>query len=91
MPHQLQLNAVYFMRAQDITQDPMSIQVDIEQRPPTSHPLRKVKIKAGGNLHFLGEEFDRRHSWIGHPLTPTELRSRRLLQQVTYIVSAKIF
>lgn len=77
------------MRGQDVVQGSMFSYVDIEQRIPASHPLRKVKIVVDGILRSMSGEFDRRYSWTGRPSTPPEHLLRALLLQVLYTIRSE--
>lgn len=77
------------MRGQDVVQGSMFSYVDIEQRIPASHPLRKVKIVVDGILRSMSDEFDRRYSWTGRPSIPPEHLLRALLLQVLYTIRSE--
>jgi transposase len=77
------------MRGQDVVQGSMFSYVDIEQRIPASHPLRKVKIVVDGILRSMSDEFDRRYSWTGRPSIPPEHLLRALMLQVLYTIRSE--
>lgn len=77
------------MRGDDFIQGAMFSYVDIEERIPAKHPLRKVKIVVDGILRSMSDEFDRRYSWTGRPSIPPERLLRALLLQVLYTIRSE--
>lgn len=77
------------MRGKDFVRVSMFSYVDIEQRIPASHPLRKAKIVVDGILRSMSDEFDRRYSWTGSPTIPPERLLRALLLQVLYTIRSE--
>jgi transposase len=63
--------------------------VDIEERIPANHPLRKVKIVVDGILRSMSDEFQRRYSRMGRPSIPPERLLRALLLQVLYTIRSE--
>lgn len=77
------------MRGQDVIQGSMFSYVDIEDRIPSSHPLRKAKIVVDGILRAMSDEFQRRYSRMGRPSIPPERLLRALLLQVLYTIRSE--
>lgn len=63
--------------------------VDIEDRIPANHPLRKTKIVVDGILRSMSDEFTRRYSRLGRPSIPPEHLLRALLLQVLYTIRSE--
>lgn len=63
--------------------------VDIEDRIPANHPLRKTKIVVDGILLSMSDEFARRYSRLGRPSIPPERLLRALLLQVLYTIRSE--
>lgn len=63
--------------------------VDIEDRIPAHHPLRKMKIVVDGILRAMSNEFQRRYSRTGRPSIPPERLLRALLLQVLYTIRSE--
>jgi transposase len=77
------------MRGQDVNQGSMFSYVDLEDRIPASHPLRKVKIVVDGILCSMSDEFARRYARVGRPSIPPERLLRALLLQVLYTIRSE--
>jgi len=63
--------------------------VDIEERIPATHPLRKLKIAVDAILVSMSAEFTRRYSHTGRPSIPPERLLRALLLQVLYTIRSE--
>lgn len=63
--------------------------VDLEDRIPAAHPLRKLKIAVDGILRTMSAEFDARYSQIGRPSIPPERLLRAMLLQVLYTIRSE--
>lgn len=77
------------MRGSNAIQGSMFSYVDIEDRIPASHPLRKTKIVVDGILLSMSDEFTRRYSRFGRPSIPPERLLRALLLQVLYTIRSE--
>jgi transposase len=77
------------MRGSDFVQGAMFSYVDLEDRIPAAHPLRKLKIAVDAILVSMSTEFDRRYSRIGRPSIPPERLLRALLLQVLYSIRSE--
>lgn len=63
--------------------------VDMEERIPASHPLRKLKVAVDAILDSMSSEFDRRCAKLGRPSIPPERLLRALLLQVLYTIRSE--
>lgn len=77
------------MRGSDFVQGAMFSYVDIEDRIPATHPLRKFKLAVDGILRTMSAEFDARYSQIGRPSIPPERLLRAMLLQVLYTIRSE--
>jgi transposase len=77
------------MRGSDLNQGAMFSYVDLEQRVPDSHPLRKVKQAVDVILQKMSAEFNARYSTIGRPSIPPERLLRALLLQTLYSIRSE--
>lgn len=77
------------MRGSDFIQGAMFSYVDLEDRIPAAHPLRKLKIGVDGILRTMSAEFDARYSQIGRPSIPPERLLRAMLLQVLYTIRSE--
>ena len=77
------------MRGSDFVQGAMFSYVDLEERIPAAHPLRKLKIAVDAILVTMSGEFDRRYSRMGRPSIPPERLLRALLLQVLYSIRSE--
>ena len=77
------------MRGSDFVQGAMFSYVDLEDRIPAAHPLRKLKIAVDAILVSMSTEFDRRYSRIGRPSIPPERLLPALLLQVLYSIRSE--
>jgi transposase len=77
------------MRGQDVTQGAMFSYVNLEERVPLNHPLRRMRLLVDGILRSLSAEFTARYSHTGRPSVPPERLLRALLLQVLYTVRSE--
>ncbi len=77
------------MRGSDFIQGAMFSYVDLEDRIPASHPLRKLKIAVDAILATMSREFDKRYARTGRPSIPPERLLRALLLQVLYTIRSE--
>lgn len=80
------------MRGEERRQRSMLIVIDLEQRVPKEHPLRRIKQLAEAVLKELSTIFDRMYSAIGRPSIPPErLLKASLLMALYTIRSERLF
>jgi transposase len=72
------------MRGDDKPQESMFSYVSLEQRVPTSHPLRAIRKMVDQALSELSIHFESLYSRRGRPSKPPEQLIRALLVQVLY-------
>lgn len=77
------------MRGNDFIQGAMFSYVDMDERIPASHPLRKLKVAVDTILVSMSDEFDRRYAKLGRPSIPPERLLRALLLQVLYTIRSE--
>ncbi len=77
------------MRGIESGQTTLFSYVDMDERIPQSHPLRKVKILVGAILGSMDEEFAALYSHTGRPSIPPERLLRALLIQALYTVRSE--
>lgn len=77
------------MRGRDTKQGAMFSYVDIEDRIPPSHPLRKLKVAVDAVLLSLDEEFAQRYATTGRPSIPPERLLRSLVLQAIYSIRSE--
>ncbi len=63
--------------------------VDLEDRIPASHPLRRLKQAVDAILLSMSAEFDSRYASTGRPSIPPERLLRALLLQVLYTIRSE--
>src|SRR5713101_5355034 len=69
------------MRGEERQQRSMLMVLNLEQRVPRDHPLRRIKQLAEAVLQLLSPSFDRMYSATGRPSIPPE---RLLCEQLDY-------
>jgi transposase len=72
------------MRGEDVRTDTLFSYVNLEERVPATHPLRRMKLLVDAILRSMSAEFDRRYARTGRPSVPPERLLRALLLQVLY-------
>jgi transposase len=77
------------VRGDDQQTDHMFSYVSPEQRVPSDHPLRTVRVMVNAALVRLSPRFDQIYSAIGRPSIPPEKLLRALLVQVLYSVRSE--
>lgn len=70
------------MRGEEVTQGTLFSYVDLEERVPKDHPLRRMRLLVDGILASLSDEFAAWYSHTGRPSVAPEKRLRALLLQV---------
>ena len=78
------------MRGEGTGQEPhMWSYVPLEQRIPTDHPLRPLRVMVDAILRELSPQFDQLYAQVGRPSIPPEHLLRALLLQVLYSVRSE--
>lgn len=77
------------MRGADITQAAIFSYRTLEQRIPTSHPLRKLRIVVDGVLESMNAEFNAQYAGSGRPSIPPERLLRASLIQTLYSIRSE--
>jgi len=77
------------MRGEGRRQRSMLIVMDLEQRVPKEHPLRRIKQLAQAVLKELSPSFDRMYSAIGRPSIPPERMLKASLLMALYTVRSE--
>src|SRR5438128_1398949 len=78
------------MRGEGTGQEPhMWSYVPLEQRIPTDHPLRPLRVMVDAILRELSPQFDQLYAKVGRPSIPPEHLLRALLLQVLYSVRSE--
>jgi transposase len=63
--------------------------ISAEQRVPSDHPLRTIRLMVDGVLRQLGPRFDSIYARIGRPSIPPEKLLRALILQILYTVRSE--
>src|ERR1700681_2146298 len=63
--------------------------ISAEQRVPSDHPLRAIRLMVDGVLRQLGPRFDSIYARIGRPSIPPEKLLRALILQILYTVRSE--
>ena len=63
--------------------------VDLDERIPARHPLRKIRSVVNDALRFLVGEFDRLYACEGRPSIAPERLIRASLLQILYSIRAE--
>src|SRR5262250_3047653 len=77
------------MRGEGRRQRSMLIVMDLEQRVPKEHPLRRIKQLAQAVLKELSPTFNRMYSTIGRPSIPPERLLKASLLMALYTVRSE--
>lgn len=77
------------MRSADVTQSAMFSFRTLEQRIPTSHPLRKLRALVDGILASLHWELEKLYAKTGRPSIPPERLLRASLIQTLYSIRSE--
>src|SRR6202047_5528090 len=77
------------MRGEERQQRSMLMVLNLEQRVPQDHPLRRIKQLAETVLQGLSPSFDRMYSATGRPTTPPERLLKASLLIVLYTVRSE--
>lgn len=77
------------MRGQKSRQSTFYSYLNVEDRIPADHPIRKLRIMVDGVLGSMSEDFSKLYSKIGRPSIPPEQLLRAMLLQVLYSVRSE--
>jgi transposase len=77
------------MRGTDTQQSAMFSYLSPDQRVPSNHPLRRIRVMVDAALKSLSSAFTRMYSSYGRPSIPPEKLLRALLLQVLYTVRSE--
>src|SRR5712692_9514929 len=77
------------MRGEERQQRSMLMVLNLEQRVPRDHPLRRIKQLAEAVLQLLSPSFDRMYSATGRPLMPPERLLKASLLMALYTVRSE--
>ena len=77
------------MRGADETSGSLFSYVDLEDRIPARHPLRKIRQVVNDALASLDDEFDRLYVDFGRPSIPPERLIRASLIQILFSIRSK--
>src|SRR5467141_2978819 len=77
------------MRGEERQQRSMLMVLDLEQRVPQDHPLRRIKQLAETVLQGLSASFDRMYSATGRPSIPPERLLKASLLMALYTVRSE--
>ena len=77
------------MRGDDPQQAAMFSYLSPEERVPTDHPLRSIRVLVDGVLNALSPQFARLYSHTGRPSIAPEKLLRALLLQVLYTIRSE--
>ncbi len=77
------------MRGRDEQQGQLISYVNLEERVPTDHPLRKIRGLVDGVLGEMNEQFGNLYARRGRPSIPPERLLRALLLQIFYSVRSE--
>jgi transposase len=78
-----------FMRGQDGQTGSMFSYVDLEERIPAGHPLRKIRAFVNAALAALDVEFARLYSAEGRPSIAPERLLRAALMQILFSIRSE--
>jgi transposase len=80
------------MRGEERRQRSMLLVINLEERIPKEHPLRRIKLLADTVLKGLSATFDQMYSALGRPSIPPErLLKASLLMALYTIRSERMF
>jgi len=77
------------MRGTDIIQGTLFSYINLEERVPKAHPLRRMRLLVDGVLASMSAEFAERYSHTGRPSVAPEKLLRALLLQVVYTIRSE--
>ena len=74
------------MRGSEAVTGSLISYVDLEERVPARHPLRKIRAVVNDALRLLNAEFDRLYAGEGRPSIAPERLIRASLLQILYSI-----
>ena len=77
------------MRGTDVNQSAMFSYLSSEERVPSDHPLRRIRVMADAALRRLSPRFSALYSFLGRRSVPPEKLLRALLLQILYTVRSE--
>src|SRR5215469_1216682 len=77
------------MRGEERRQRSMLLVIDLEERIPAEHPLRRIKAMANAVLKELSPFFDQMYSALGRPSIPPERLLKASLLIALYTVRSE--
>jgi transposase len=77
------------MRGQVDRQESLFVVISLEQRVPSTNPLRAIKRRSDELLAQMHRQFDRAYSGLGRPSIPPEQLLKALLLQALYSVRSE--
>ena len=77
------------MRGSDTRQGSLFSYVNLDNRIPAKHPIRKLRLVVDIILSTMDDEFSSRYSDTGRPSIPPEYLLRALLLQVMYSIRSE--
>lgn len=77
------------MRGQASPQSAMFSYVSLEERIPSSHPLRKLRMLVDSVLASMDDEFDAIYARVGRPSVPPERLLKALLLQILFSIRSE--
>lgn len=77
------------MRGSDERSGALFSYVDLEDRVPASHPLRRIRVIVNEALDALSMDFERLYGRLGRPSIPPEKLLRALLLQAFYSIRSE--
>jgi transposase len=77
------------MRGQDEQQSMVFSYINIEDRIPQDHPLRRIRQMTDVGLRELWAHFESLYARVGRPSIPPERLLRALLLQVLYSIRSE--
>ena len=89
MIHHRQFAAGVIMRGTDETSGSLFSYVDLEDRIPARHPLRKIRRVVNDALASLDEDFDRLYVDFGRPSIAPERLIRASLLQILFSIRSE--
>ena len=67
----------------------MLVYLNVDERIPADHPLRKIKAMADGGLAALSPRFEAAYTDFGRPSIPPEQLLKALLLQALYSIRSE--
>lgn len=77
------------MRGSDLVSGSLFSYVDLDERIPSHHPLRKIRQIVNDALSSMDADFDRLYAGEGRPSIPPECLLRASLIQILYSIRSE--